>query len=582
MSNDNSASIVSKVWNYAHVLKNAGVGYGDYVEQITYLLFLKLADEMTELGFDNPIPKQFAWSKLSSKSGDDLEVHYRHTLENLGKVTGLVGIIFRKAQNKISNPSDLQRVIKMIGDEDWSGMDVDIKGAIYEGLLEKTASSSDKGAGQYFTPRPLIRAIVDVMAPKPGQVIGDPACGTGGFLLAAHDYISQHHKLSKPEMKHLRTQALRGTDIVPGVVSLCAMNLYLHGIGSTADANDPPVDRADALAQPSGRKFDMILANPPFGKKGGYTIVGDDGKISTECPSALAHHQRRSHTAWPTTSRQKQEYERDELRRCRYARLPSVRNRGRYRCRAFWATTANKQLNFLQHIVSELKVVGTAAVVLPDNVLFEGGAGDCRRRRKTPSFRRSHLAKPEARRQTIRRELLKRCNVHTLLRLPTGIFYAQGVKANVLFFERKEASEKPWTKDLWIYDLCTNQHFCLPTSGSAESLRRSSFSIAANAAGQSLKTNPLANKDLDDFKAVYHPGAVAKRKETERFKKFTYAEIVARDKANLDILWLKDDSLEDSDNLPAPALLAAEIVESLEAALEEFRAVEEALSPNVE
>ena len=567
MTNDNSASIVSKVWNYAHVLKNAGVGYGDYVEQITYLLFLKLADEMTELGFDNPIPKQFAWSKLSSKSGDELEVHYRHTLENLGKVPGLVGIIFRKAQNKISNPSDLQRVIKMIGDEDWSGMDVDIKGAIYEGLLEKTASSSDKGAGQYFTPRPLIRAIVDVIAPKPGQVIGDPACGTGGFLLAAHDYIQEHHQLDKAARKHLKTEALWGTDIVPGVVSLCAMNMYLHGIGGVAEASSlssgngqrqdasATVDRADALAQPSGRKFDMILANPPFGKKGGYTIVGDDGKISTECPGALAHQQRRSHTAWPTTSRQKQEYERDELRRCRYARLPSDRIRGRYRGRAFWATTANKQLNFLQHIVSELKVGGTAAVVLPDNVLFEGGAGDCRRRRKTPSFRRSHLAKPEARRQTIRRELLKRCNVHTLLRLPTGIFYAQGVKASVLFFERKEASEKPWTNDLWIYDLRTNQHF-------------------------TLKTNPLANRDLDDFKAVYHPGAVAKRKETERLRKFTYPEIVARDKANLDILWLKDDSLEDSENLPSPAELAAEIVVSLEAALEEFRAVEEALSPN--
>jgi type I restriction enzyme M protein len=327
---------------------------------------------------------------LAGKSGDDLEVHYRHTLENLGKVPGLVGIIFRKAQNKISNPSDLQRVIKMIGDEDWSGMDVDIKGAIYEGLLEKTASSSDKGAGQYFTPRPLIRAIVEVMAPRPGQVIGDPACGTGGFLLAAHDYISEHHKLDKAQRKHLKTEALWGTDIVPGVVSLCAMNMYLHGIGKVAEASSlssgkgqrqdasATVDRADALAQPSGRKFDMILANPPFGKKGGYTIVGDDGKISTE----------------------KQEYERDD----------------------FWATTANKQLNFLQHIVSELKVGGTAAVVLPDNVLFEGGAGE-----------------------TIRRELLKRCNVHTLLRLPTGIFYAQGVKANVLFFERKEASEKPWT-----------------------------------------------------------------------------------------------------------------------------------------
>ena len=501
MSNDSSATIVSKVWNYAHVLKNAGVGYGDYVEQITYLLFLKLADEMTELGFDNPIPDEFQWSELSSKSGDDLEVHYRHTLENLGTEPGLVGIIFRKAQNKISNPSDLQRVIKMIADEDWSGMDVDIKGAIYEGLLEKTASSSDKGAGQYFTPRPLIRAIVDVMVPTPGQVIGDPACGTGGFLLAAHDFIQANHKLDKAARTHLKTEALRGTDIVPGVVSLCAMNLYLHGIGSakarkpgdlSSEAlakEDPPVDRADALAQSSGRKFDMILANPPFGKKGGYTIVGEDGKISTE----------------------KQEYERDE----------------------FWATTSNKQLNFLQHIVSELAIGGSAAVVLPDNVLFEGGAGE-----------------------TIRRELLKRCNVHTLLRLPTGIFYAQGVKANVLFFERKEASEKPWTKEMWIYDLRTNQHF-------------------------TLKTNPLATKDLTDFIKVYNPGKLAKRKETERFKKFTYDEIVARDKANLDIFWLKDESLEDTENLPAPDILAAEIVESLEAALEQFRGVADALAePN--
>lgn len=282
---DNSASIVSKVWNYAHVLKNAGVGYGDYVEQITYLLFLKLADEMTELGYDNPIPEDYRWSKLAAETGDKLEIHYRHTLENLGKAPGLVGIIFRKAQNKISNPSDLQRVIKMIADEDWSGMDVDIKGAIYEGLLEKTASSSDKGAGQYFTPRPLIRAIVDVMQPAPGQIIGDPACGTGGFLLAAHDYITKHNKLSKPEMKHLKTTALRGNDIVPGVVSLCAMNLYLHGIGGgrAAEASslssedqrqdasatffNSPITEADALAQPSGTKFDLILANPPFGKK---------------------------------------------------------------------------------------------------------------------------------------------------------------------------------------------------------------------------------------------------------------------------------------------------------------------------
>ena len=478
------SSIVAKVWNYAHVLKNAGVGYGDYVEQITYLLFLKLADEMTELGYDNPIPADYRWSKLTKESGDELEVHYRHTLENLGKEPGLVGIIFRKAQNKISNPSDLQRVIKMIADENWSGMDVDIKGAIYEGLLEKTASSSDKGAGQYFTPRPLIRAMVEVMQPTPGQVIGDPACGTGGFLLAAHDFIQGHHKLDKAALKHLKTEALKGNDIVPSVVRLCAMNLYLHGIGSASNG-DAPVTESDALGRASGAKFDMILANPPFGKKGGYTIVGEDGKITTE----------------------KQEYERDE----------------------FWATTSNKQLNFLQHIVSELKIGGSAAVVLPDNVLFEGGAGE-----------------------TIRRELLKRCNVHTLLRLPTGIFYAQGVKANVLFFDRREASENPWTKDLWIYDLRTNMHF-------------------------TLKTNPLAEKDLKDFIKVYKAPSRLRRKKTDRFKKFTYDEIVARDKANLDIFWLKDESLEDTENLPPPAELAAEIVESLEEALEEFRGVEEAL-----
>ena len=512
MSKD-TATIVSKVWNYAHVLKNAGVGYGDYVEQITYLLFLKLADEMTELGFDNPIPDDYTWSKLASESGDNLEILYRHALEDLGKESGLVGIIFRKAQNKISNPSDLQRVIKMIADEDWSGMDVDIKGAIYEGLLEKTASSSDKGAGQYFTPRPLIRAIAEVMQPQSGQLIGDPACGTGGFLLAAHDFIRDHNDLNRSQVQHLKTEALRGTDIVPSVVSLCAMNLYLHGISGrsgvsplsstkeksgkasekrrdAASTFESPVDRADALAQPSGKKFDMILANPPFGKKGGYTIVGEDGKITTE----------------------KQEYERDD----------------------FWATTSNKQLNFLQHIVSELAIGGRAAVVLPDNVLFEGGAGE-----------------------TIRRELLKRCNVHTLLRLPTGIFYAQGVKANVLFFDRKEASEDPWTKELWIYDLRTNQHF-------------------------TLKTKPLGEKDLIDFVKVYQPGNITKRKESDRFKRFTYNEIVARDKANLDIFWLKDESLEDTENLPPPAELAQEIISSLETALDEFRGVEESLNSSQE
>ncbi len=359
--------------------------------------------------------------------------------------------------------------MNLIGKEQWSSLSADVKG----------------GAGQCFI---LIAAMIDAIAPQSGETICDPSCGSGSFMLSARDFLVKSLTVDPAQTK-LRNRAFYGVELVVRFKRLFTQKLLLHGIVSET-VNDPPVDRADTLAQPSGRKFGMILANPPFGKKGGYTIVGDDGKISTE----------------------KQEYERDE----------------------FWATTSNKQLNFLQHIVSELKIGGTAAVVLPDNVLFEGGAGE-----------------------TIRRELLKRCNVHTLLRLPTGIFYAQGVKANVLFFERKEASEKPWTKDLWIYDLRTNQHF-------------------------TLKTNPLANKDLEDFKAVYQPGKFAKRTETDRFKKFTYDEIVAGDKANLDIFWLKDESLEDSENLPAPALLAAEIVESLEAALEEFRSVELALADNTE
>ncbi len=483
MSNDTS-SIVQKVWNYAHTLRADGISYGDYVEQITYLLFLKLAEEREDLGYDNPIPADYQWPELSKQSGDDLENHYRHTLEVLGRESGLLGVIFRKAQNKIANPANLERVIKMIDEEDWSAMDIDIKGEIYEGLLERNAQDVKGGAGQYFTPRPLIRAIVEVMNPHPGQTVADPACGTGGFLLSAHDQILAEHKLDRDQRKHLATEALSGIDIVDSVCRLCAMNLYLHGIGSSD--GEPPVAALDALASPSSDHYDMVLTNPPFGKKGGFVIVGEDGKATTE----------------------KHSYERDD----------------------FWATTSNKQLNFLQHIVSMLRIGGTAAVVLPDNVLFEGGASE-----------------------TIRRELLKRCDVHTLFRLPTGIFYAQGVKANVLFFERKGASEDPWTRELWIYDLRTNQHF-------------------------TLKTNPLKEEDLEDFVKCYKPGRRPRRKESDRFKRFSYDEIISRDKANLDIFWLKDESLEDTENLPPPAELAAEIVESLEAALEEFRGVENFVS----
>ncbi|CAN5488330.1 class I SAM-dependent DNA methyltransferase [soil metagenome] len=416
--------------------------------------------------------------------GDDLETHYRHTLEELGKRTGMLGVIFKKAQNKIQDPAKLRRlIVDLIDKEQWTSLSADVKGDAYEGLLQKNAEDVKGGAGQYFTPRALIAAMVEVMAPLPGQTICDPACGTGGFLLAAHDYIASNPRLDKAQKRQLKNGTLFGVELVPGVTRLCAMNMMLHGIGGESDA-DVPVMTRDALAGKHG-EYEMVLANPPFGKKSSVTIVNEAG-----------------------------EQEKDSL----------TINRD-----DFWATTSNKQLNFLQHIFTILEQHGRAAVVLPDNVLFEGGAGE-----------------------TIRRALLKQGDVHTLLRLPTGIFYAQGVKANVLFFDRKPAQEKPWTNRLWIYDLRTNMHF-------------------------TLKENPLKRADLDDFVACYNPKNRHARKESERWKSFGYEELAKRDKANLDIFWLKDDSLEDSANLPAPEVIAREIMEDLQAALEQFAAIAEDL-----
>ena len=482
-----ASEIVNKVWNYAHVLRDDGVGYGDYVEQITYLIFLKMDDERSAAEQESTVPKKYDWNKLAKLDGDDLEVHYRHTLEALGKEGGMLGTIFRKAQNKIQDPAKLERLIKMIDKESWATLPVDVKGEIYEGLLERNAQDVKGGAGQYFTPRPLIRAMVEVIQPKPTDIVSDPACGTGGFLLAAHDYMAPRAKTRK-EKKFLKEKALRGNDIVDSVVRLCAMNLYLHGIGG----KDCPIVTDDALAKPlpADEMVDIVLANPPFGKKSTITIVSEkDGKKESK----------------------KLTYSRDD----------------------FWATSSNKQLNFVQHIVSMLKNDGKAAVVLPDNVLFEGGAGE-----------------------TIRRNLLERCDVHTILRLPTGIFYANGVKANVIFFDAKPASKTAWTKKIWFYDYRTNVH-------------------------KTLKQNKLAFEDFSEFIKCYKPEDRSKRRETkknERWKAFTYKEIIARDKVNLDLFWLKDDSLEDTENLPAPEILAAEIVENLEAALAEFRTVEDILN----
>ncbi len=489
MSNP-APQLVQKLWNYCNILRDDGLSYGDYVEQLTFLLFLKMADEQSRPPFNkpSPIPKGKDWPALLSKDGDDLEIHYRHTLEELGKRPGMLGVIFRKAQNKIQDPAKLRRlIVDLIDKEQWSSLSADVKGDAYEGLLQKNAEDVKGGAGQYFTPRPLIAAMVDVVAPQPGQAICDPACGTGGFLLAAHDYLAKHHALDRAQKKKLRNGTLFGIELVDSVTRLCAMNLLLHGIGSEADGQgleDLPVVTKDALAGKHG-EYEIVLANPPFGKKSSVTIVNEAGESSKE--SLIIN--------------------RDD----------------------FWASTSNKQLNFLQHIFTILKQHGRAAVVLPDNVLFEGGAGE-----------------------TIRRELLKQADVHTLLRLPTGIFYAQGVKANVLFFDRKPAQEKPWTQKLWIYDLRTNLHF-------------------------TLKENTLKRSDLDDFVACYNPKNRHQRKESERFKSFTYDELTKRDKVNLDIFWLKDDALEESANLPAPEVIAQEITDDLEAAMEQFATIAEDL-----
>jgi len=481
--------IVQKLWNYCNVLLDDGMSYGDYVEQLTYLLFLKMVDERSRPPYDqpSPVPPEYAWTSLLDKDGDALFDHYRHVLEELGKQKGLMGLIFAKSQSKFQNPAKLRRlIVDLIDKEQWVAMSADVKGDAYEGLLEKNAQDTKSGAGQYFTPRPLIEAIVEVMRPQPREMVCDPACGTGGFLLAAHDYVVRHYQhLSRDERKRLREESFKGWELVQATARLCAMNMLLHGIGSQ---DYEPIVVADSLAADPGERFDLVLTNPPFGKKSSTTIVGEGGKVSRERDSI----------------------ERDD----------------------FWTTTSNKQLNFVQHVKTLLKQHGRAAVVVPDNVLFEGGAGEA-----------------------IRRKLLAECDVHTLLRLPTGLFYAQGVKANVLFFDKQPAAETPWTRRLWIYDLRTNQHF-------------------------TLKTRPLTRSDLDEFVACFAPPNRHQREATWSeanpqgcWRAYDYAELVARDKASLDILWLRDESLSESDNLPEPDVLAQEIVDDLEAALAQFREI---------
>jgi type I restriction enzyme M protein len=494
MATNHSQQIVQKLWNYCNLLRDDGLSYGDYVEQLTYLLFLKMSHEQTQPPYNRPslIPARYSWPRLVEKEGEPLETQYRETLIELGRKVGMLGVIFRKAQNKIQDPAKLRRLIAdLIDREKWVTLDADVKGDAYEGLLEKNAQDTKSGAGQYFTPRPLIQAVVDCIRPAPGETVCDPACGTGGFLLAAHDYIARHYpNLDKDQKRHLKLKALRGVELVDSVTRLCAMNLMLHRIGPTGSEEvEPPVKTDDSLSADPGQPFDVVMTNPPFGKKSSVMVVNEEGEEERQALTIV----------------------RDD----------------------FWASTSNKQLNFVQHVKSILKIHGRAAVVVPDNVLFEGGAGE-----------------------TVRRKLLEECDVHTLLRLPTGIFYAQGVKANVLFFDRKPPSETPWTKQLWVYDLRTNMHF-------------------------TLKTNPLKRSNLDEFVACYNAENRHQRKaswtpenEDGRWRVYSYEDLIQRDKVSLDLFWIKDESLEGAENLPDPDILAGEIAEDLRAALAQFEEIQ--------
>ncbi|MFM4857285.1 N-6 DNA methylase [Aeromonas hydrophila] len=482
-------AIVSKVWSFCTTLRDDGVGYGDYLEQLTYLIFLKMADEYAKPPHkrDIGIPAGYDWASLTSQRGVELEIHYVDLLRVLGNKPGLLGQIFTKAQNKIQDPAKLTRLLSMIDETRWVKLGADVKGDIYEGLLEKNAEDTKSGAGQYFTPRALIRAMVECVRPEPGKTIADPACGTGGFFLAAYDYLAANPALDKEQKAFLKTSTFHGNEIVASTRRLCLMNMLLHNIGEIDGQSR--ISPNDALIADDGRRFDYVLANPPFGKKSSMSFTNAEGEEET-----------------------------DELT---------------YNRQDFWATTSNKQLNFLQHIRSMLKTTGQAAVVLPDNVLFEGGAGE-----------------------TVRRKLLETTDLHTILRLPTGIFYAQGVKANVLFFDNKTARKEPWTREVWIYDYRTNIH-------------------------HTLKKKPLRFEDLQDFIACYHPENRHDRQESwhetdnpeGRWRKYSLEQILSRDKTSLDIFWLKDKSLTDLENLPEPDELAEEIIDNIEAGLNSFREI---------
>ena len=490
---EQSTTIISKVWGMCNPLRDDGVSYGDYLEQLTYLIFLKMSDEYSKPPYkkETGIPQGYTWSDMSTLKGAELEDQYKVTLEELAKQGGILGMIFAQASNKISNAAILYRIVQMIDKEKWVSMSSDVKGEIYEGLLQKNAEDIKSGAGQYFTPRPLIRAMVECIRPEPKKTIADPCCGSGGFFLAAQEFITQNYTLDREDKEFLKNETFFGNELVAVTFKLSLMNLYLHNIGDIY--GNIPIAHGDSLLTDPGYRVDYVLTNPPFGKKSSITMTNEEG-----------------------------EEEEEEL----------VYNR-----QDFWTTSSNKQLNFVQHINTILKATGKAAVVVPDNVLFEGGAGE-----------------------TVRKKLLQTTDLHTILRLPTGIFYKPGVKANVIFFDKRPASPDMQTKEIWIYDFRTNVHF-------------------------TLKQHPMTDADLLDFIACYNPENRYERKETwsdenpdGRWRRFSVDEILKRDKTSLDIFWIKDKSLADLDNLPDPDVLADDIIENLQSALESFQELKKQLS----
>lgn len=434
--------IVSKLWNLCNVLRDDGITYHQYVTELTYILFLKMAKET---GAESQIPEAYRWDNLTSKSGIELKKFYKELLTHLGEeCTGRVREIYQGSSTNIDEPKNLEKIITTIDGLDWFSAREEGLGNLYEGLLEKNANEKKSGAGQYFTPRVLIDVMTKLVKPQPGERCNDPACGTFGFMISASQYVRSQtddfFDLDADTAKFEREEAFTGCELVHDTHRLALMNAMLHDIEGKITLGDTLSNAGMSM-----KDYDVVLTNPPFGtKKGGERATRDD----------------------------------------------------------FTFPTSNKQLNFLQHIYRSLKANGKAraAVVLPDNVLFADGDGE-----------------------RIRLDLMDKCNLHTILRLPTGIFYAQGVKTNVLFFTRGK-TDKHNTKEVWIYDLRND----MPSFG---------------------KTNPLKSEHFDDFVKCYADGDLSKRKETYseenlngRWRKFTIEDILARDKTSLDITWMKADS----------------------------------------